>query len=311
MMKRTLNITHKITYTLVLCVSLLLFSSAHFQDDDSETIAAKRTRFNPVIKILLTKGVSQEFINTLVSDPNTVFDESYIKINVTAPKQPGNQKSNYEDKYNERSVKKNKEFLNENIEIFQAAEDKFNVPKEVICSVLWIETRHGGFLGSNHLATVFLSTAMSNQKEFIDANTQSMKETFEGDADQLNAMIEKVKARAEKKTNWAINELVAMEKITKISPIPVVEIHGSWAGAFGISQFLPSSYLQWAVDGDNDGKINLFELEDAVFSVANYLKVNGWGDSDEDKRKAVFHYNNSNAYVDAVLKLADKIKKNS
>jgi membrane-bound lytic murein transglycosylase B len=49
-------------------------------------------------------------------------------------------------------------------------------------------------------------------------------------------------------------------------------------------------------------------MNDAVFSVANYLKTNGWGETEDEQRKAVFHYNNSSAYVDAVLKLAELIK---
>jgi membrane-bound lytic murein transglycosylase B len=41
--------------------------------------------------------------------------------------------------------------------------------------------------------------------------------------------------------------------------------------------------------------------------VANYLKTNGWGPTERQQRKAVFHYNNSTAYVNAVLKLAEKV----
>jgi len=48
-------------------------------------------------------------------------------------------------------------------------------------------------------------------------------------------------------------------------------------------------------------------VEDAIHSVGNYLNVNGWGNARQAQEKAVFHYNNSKDYVDAVLKLAEKL----
>jgi membrane-bound lytic murein transglycosylase B len=62
------------------------------------------------------------------------------------------------------------------------------------------------------------------------------------------------------------------------------------------------------VDGNNDGTIDLYTIDDAIFSVANYLRANGWGEDLRQKRAAVFHYNNSQAYVDAVLTLASKAR---
>lgn len=54
------------------------------------------------------------------------------------------------------------------------------------------------------------------------------------------------------------------------------EILGSYAGAMGMAQFMPSSYYNDAVDGNGDGTINLWEAEDAIFSIGNYLKNRGW-----------------------------------
>ena len=57
------------------------------------------------------------------------------------------------------------------------------------------------------------------------------------------------------------------------------EMKGSWAGAMGQSQFMPSSYLTFAVDGNNDGKIDIWNTKADVFaSAANYLKKSGWKD---------------------------------
>lgn len=54
---------------------------------------------------------------------------------------------------------------------------------------------------------------------------------------------------------------------------------GSWAGAMGQPQFMPTSFLSYAVDGNNDGKIDIWQTEADVFaSAANYLKKAGWND---------------------------------
>ncbi|MCK5009534.1 MAG: lytic murein transglycosylase, partial [Deltaproteobacteria bacterium] len=86
-------------------------------------------------------------------------------------------------------------------------------------------------------------------------------------------------------------------------------IKGSWAGAFGIAQFLPSSYLRYALDGNNDQKVRLFNRYDSMVSVANYLKKNGWksGLSIKRRRSIIRRYNNSTPYIDTVLKLSKEI----
>mgnify|MGYP002390767984 CR=1 FL=1 len=77
-------------------------------------------------------------------------------------------------------------------------------------------------------------------------------------------------------------------------------------GAIGWSQFLPSNVPRYGADGDGDGKIDLFQPDDAIFSVANYLRAFGWRPtaSRAEKEKAVHRYNHSTPYVDAVLTLA-------
>ena len=265
----------------------------------------KAQRFQPVIDVLLSKGVDSHFVFSLVAAERTVFNEKYVKINVTGYLTS----TDYTQFYNDQSIDKTKLFLDKYKEPLEKAEQKYGVPKEVIASVLWIETRHGSYLGNNHIPSVYLSTALTSQNEFVELNIIEMDSKFKGTQKERNALVEKIKARSKKKSAWAIGEIIALEKIQKRFPIPIDSIYGSWAGAFGISQFLPSSYKAWAVDGNGDNIVNLFDYDDAIHSVGNYLKSNGWGDSEEARRKAVYHYNNSRAYVDAVLTLAELAKK--
>jgi membrane-bound lytic murein transglycosylase B len=260
--------------------------------------------FRPVITQLLEKGVDKQFIEKIINHSSTEFDERFVRINVTGYLN----KADYSSHYNKLSISKSKNFLKENRDLLELAELKYDVPKEVIASVLWVETRHGNYLGNSHVVSVYLSTAMCGEKQYIDMNIRNLHDKFKGSSSELSELEKKIHDRSLKKSNWAVEQIAALEKLDAVSPVSALELKGSWAGAFGISQFIPSSYISWAVDGNGDGKINLYSLPDAVFSVANYLKSNGWGESDEQKRSAVFHYNNSSAYVDAVLKLASYIE---
>ncbi len=269
----------------------------------SQTESDKRDTFAPLLEKLYEAGVDSSFIENAMTNKNVQYQEKYVRINVIG----AFKKPDYSNHYNKYSVKKSKSFYKENLELLKAAENKFSVPAEVITSVLWVETRHGGYLGKNNIVSVFFSTAMANTEENIQMNKDALEAKFDGTQKELDSLFKRIEKRADKKANWAFEQILALEKLEKTSPIDIYEIEGSWAGAFGMSQFLPSSYMSWSYDGNGDGKVNLFELEDAIFSVANYLKTNGWGESTKEKRAAVHHYNNSNAYVDAVLKLASLI----
>ena len=56
----------------------------------------------------------------------------------------------------------------------------------------------------------------------------------------------------------------------------IYSLKGSYAGAMGLGQFMPSSYLNYAVSFDGNKKIDLFTIKDAVVSVANYMNKHGW-----------------------------------
>ncbi|MFL2560511.1 MAG: lytic murein transglycosylase B [Gammaproteobacteria bacterium] len=75
-------------------------------------------------------------------------------------------------------------------------------------------------------------------------------------------------------------ELINLFYLCREQDLSITEIKGSYAGAMGAPQFIASSYRAYAVDGDGDGKINLFESwEDILMSIGNYLKENGWEES--------------------------------
>jgi len=294
-----------IRYYFILLI-ILIFSSSRISLSSiiNELPDDKRSIFQPVINKLLSYGMDSNFIYQALSSPEVQFNERFVRINVT------NFVNNpdYSNNWSIKSIEQGLNYLNKNIEILKLAELEYGIPKEIITSILFIETKHGNFLGNNNVMSVYFSTALCNEPIYIEKNIEYLKS--KNDLENFNDLKNKIIERSKRKSNWAYEQIKALYKMSKIAPFSVFDLKGSWAGAFGISQFLPTSYLNWAVDGNKDLQINLFDNVDAIFSVANYLKSNGWGNTLEEQKKAIFHYNNSSAYVEAVLRLADSLKVN-
>lgn len=305
-MKTTYNIFFNKMIVFLTLLLLFIPSSENIAIKSKNIYNVKDTNLIYVFNNLLEAGADTSFVKMLANSNKIKFNEQYIKINVIGYLT----KSDYSSQYNEYSIKKCKEFITINNDILINVAENFNIPLEIITAILWIESKHGTITGNHHVLSVYLSAAMASNEKFIEMNIQSLYEKWKGDSSEFPSMVDKVKTRSIKKSQWAINELLALEKIYKTTNIDILNLYGSWAGAFGWSQFLPSSYINWAADGDMDGNIDLFTIHDAAFSIGNYLKINGWSTNENDQKKAIYHYNNSNDYVDAVFILAKKLNTN-
>ena len=260
--------------------------------------------FAPIIDPLLQLGLDTSSVLVFLGDPKLKFDESLIRINVTGFRK----KADYSHNYSANSVSKCKEFYKEHNDILKKAEAQFGVPANVITSILWIETKFGTYTGKHYLPSVFFTIALAAEPENIERNKKALRdENPPPDEKELDSLDNKIIQRAKKKSNWALREILALDTLRKIYHEDFRNLYGSTAGAFGWSQFLPSSYIRWSVDGDIDGDRDLYSKHDAIHSIGNYLKTNGWGNDKASQEKAVYHYNNSKDYVDAVLTLASKI----
>jgi membrane-bound lytic murein transglycosylase B len=120
----------------------------------------------------------------------------------------------------------------------------------------------------------------------------------------------KFEKKADQKSSWAYRELKAFLTYTDKEGMDPTTIKGSYAGAMGIAQFMPSNIAPYGKDGNADGQVDLFVHADAISSVASYLKHYGWkpGLSREQAFKVVYHYNHSKYYVNAILDIADQLK---
>jgi len=110
------------------------------------------------------------------------------------------------------------------------------------------------------------------------------------------------KAAGEKyNIEWTV--LAAIHKIeTDFSRINTMI---SSVGALGHMQFMPPTWAYYGVDGNNDLRIDVWSLEDSIFSAANYLNASGFS---KDIRKAIWHYNHAEWYVNDVIETAARFK---
>ncbi|MDZ4745234.1 MAG: lytic murein transglycosylase [bacterium] len=256
------------------------------------------------IKIAQQHGVDSTFLARLLESPRTTFQQRVLKINVTNFAQ----KPNYTHHHNAVSVQKVRAFIRKHDSLLTAGEKAYGVPAEVIASILWIETKCGTVMGSTHVPSVYLSLVLSADSARLDQYVETVMVKLEVDSSKRDSIRGYVESKATKKKLWAIEQLKALDSIQRDGTVDIISLHGSWAGAFGMGQFIPTSYRRWAVDGNQDREIDLDNLSDAIHSVANYLQKNGWGPTIKQRRAAVHHYNNSNAYVDAVFTLAAKVR---
>ena len=152
------------------------------------------------------------------------------------------------DKYRKRlispmRIENGKKFLNAYMTEFIAAEKEFGVPKEIIASIIGIESSYGSIKGSTRV---------------IDSLT-----TLSFDY-----------PRRSKFFKIQLENFLLLSREENFDPL---EVNGSYAGAMGFGQFLPESYRRLAIDFDEDGIRDIINNPaDAIGSVANYLMKNGW-----------------------------------
>jgi membrane-bound lytic murein transglycosylase B len=177
-----------------------------------------------------------------------------------------------------KSVKRGQKVLQENRFILKTIENRYGVNKETVVAIYRLETNLGSYKGRYLVFNGLLTLALLENR----------------------------------RSAWAEKELLNLLIFCKNNRKDPLSIKGSWAGAFGLCQFIPSSVIQYAVDGDGNGEIDLNNFSDAMASIANYLKSNGWENNDLQKKKqAIWAYNHCDNYVKAVLAYAGACKKSN
>lgn len=131
----------------------------------------------------------------------------------------------------------------ENAKLLRAVHKKYGIPSNILIAVWGAESNFGAFTGSREIVPALATLAYDGRRALFRT------------------------------------ELFNALKIVDAGHITVDQLKGSWAGAMGQPQFMPSSYLKYAVDFDNDGRADIWKTKADVFaSIGNYLKEYGWKD---------------------------------
>lgn len=248
--------------------------------------AAKPAAFTELQRDLINQGLASDYVRRVFSDERAEFLPQVVKKIAYLKKE---RPADYSHFLRPEVVAKGRRFLATHAGVLQEAERRYGVAKEVIVAIMTVESDLGQVTGKYPVFNVFASLAVMDTPEVIS---------------DLN-LDPKLLDRLRRKAAWGRSELAAFLSYCQQNRLDPFSIKGSWAGAFGYSQFLPSSLLRCGQDGDRDGRINLFCYPDAIFSIANYLKKAGFRLQDRSSwGRAVYQYNHSEPYVDTVLTLA-------
>ncbi len=194
-------------------------------------------------------------------------------------------------------------FILENAEAFALAKTRYGVPPEIGAALLFVETRLGTYLGKQNAFFMLSSMAVTRQPEDIAETLEKLP----GSSEHLAW----IRQRMSIKADWAYGELVALIRYCQTNGIDPLDVPGSVYGAIGMCQFMPSNIPLYAVDGNDDGVVNLFQAADAIASLSNYLYRHGWksGLDVAAQTKVIRSYNAMNIYARTILALARTIER--
>ncbi|MFH2218108.1 MAG: lytic murein transglycosylase [Pseudomonadota bacterium] len=286
----------KSSLAILVCLSILGFT---LPASTAESAEKDTGRFRTLQERLIKDGFVKDRIEMLYSRPEVDFETRGISLFLIHRES----RLNYDQFATQESIRKAAAYMEEHKTALESAEKKYGVNKEVITAIILVETRLGKNLGGP-----FVLNTLSSMASLADPGVRDM---FWGEVSPSTSVTrEEYDKWAEKKSKWAYGELKAFLRYTGKADMDPAGIIGSYAGALGISQFMPSNIHALGKDGNNDGRIDLFDHEDAIASVANYLKHHGWhpGIDAQNAYKVLMRYNYSKYYANTILKISGKLK---
>jgi len=256
----------KLTKFIILFI--LLFSSKAF----SETNVEFENWKNQFKTLALKNQISEKTFELTMS--NVIFLPKVIEYDRFQPEF-------YEDTYtyiskrtSDSKVKKGIKLYKNETKLIDSVERKFNIEKELLLSLMGIETNFGTYVGKMDILSS-LSTLSFDKR----------------------------------RSEFFTNELLILLKLIDNNQIDYKTLYGSWAGAFGYFQFMPSTIKNHAIDFNKDNYIDLKNSYDSFASAANYLNNMGWNKESPCYYKIELDENISEKYLNtSAKKLVNKKK---
>ena len=189
--------------------------------------------------IALKSGISEKTFN--ITMKNVKFLPKVIQYDRFQPEFYEDTKTYISKRTSNKKLKKGLDFYKNHIMLINLVEKNFEIEKELLLSLMGIETNFGTYVGKMDILSSLATLSYDKRR-----------------------------------SEFFTNELLTLLKLVDNNMINHKTLYGSWAGAFGFFQFMPSTIKNYAFDYNKDKYIDLKNSEDAYASAANYLNKIGW-----------------------------------
>ncbi len=239
-----MNILFKIKkHSVLFTCSLLLSIISSAQAKTKELTEAGFHQYVVTLKTeALKKGYETEFIEHTFS--KVKFHKRAVKADRSQPEKVETLDTYLPKRVPDWKVKKARAMYKEHLPLLTEIGKKYKVQPRFLVSLWGLETNFGKIMGNYNVISALTTLSYEGRREAFF-----------------------------KKQLWAALNIIQQGHIS------VENMKGSWAGAMGQNQFMPTSFVAYAVDGDGDGKKDIWgNAADVFSSMANYLKKEGWND---------------------------------
>ena len=212
-------------------LNLIIHSAVYGDNFDDWVINFKNTA--------VKSGISKKTVNEVMN--KAIFLPKVIEYDRYQPEFYEDTKTYIGKRTSNEKLKKGKNLFNNNKSLILNVETRFNVEKELLLSLMGIETNFGKYLGKMDILSSLATLSFDKRR-----------------------------------SEFFTKELIIILRLIDLGIVDSDVLYGSWAGAFGNFQFMPSTIKNYALDYNNDDLIDLKSAEDSFASAANYINKLGW-----------------------------------
>ena len=215
---------------------IFIFNISNVLADDTVKFEEWKSKFK---ERAIKNNISEKTFDLVMT--NTKYLPKVIEYDRYQPEFYEDTKTYISKRASKNKVKKGKEFFKNNEKLINKIEKKYSVEKELLLALMGIETNFGTYVGKMDILSSLATLSYDKRR-----------------------------------SEFFTKELLILLRLIDSDQIDYETLYGSWAGAFGFFQFMPSTIKNHAIDYNKDNYIDLKNPEDSYASAANYLNNIGW-----------------------------------
>ena len=250
-------------------IFILILNFSHVHSNDNLNFDEWKKQFK---KRALENNISEKTFDVTMS--NVKFLPKVIEYDRFQPEFYEDTKTYVGKRASKKKVQKGVNFFIKNENLINQVEKKYEIEKELLLSLMGIETNYGTYVGKMDILSSLATLSFD-----------------------------------ERRSEFFSKELITLLKLIDTNIIDYKTLYGSWAGAFGFFQFMPSTIKNHAIDYNDDNYIDLKNPNDAYASAANYLRNMGWNTNSHCFYKVDLDDNISKKYLNVSAKKLKNKKK--